>query len=680
MKLIICVLSITLTGIILLSAVSCNRGEEQGQKTWKGMLKDGTEIDEHGLSKILEEHKKWHETGGKEGLRAKLSGASLSNADMRGADMSGADLSDASLSNANLSNANLSNANLYKADLKSANLSGADLREANLKNAYLDFANLREANLNKANMSGADLVVNNVGKILYLNPGVNGANMSGADLCRANLSEADLTETDLTNAELSGADLSKADLSKANLSEANLNNADLSGADLTETNLVRANLSGADLTETNLNEAKVATLRIYLNPIHLSKANLSGVDLNKADLRKADLSEANLSGTNLNRANLSGANLSKANMIQADLSEANLCEANLNKADLSKASMIQVDLSEANLSEANLNKADLSEANLKGANIKSADLREANLDWAFLLDVKRNKQTQIAHKWGLVMSLLYDIDFGVGQDLRNFDLSNANLMGANLSRANLSGTNLSGANLSGTNLSKANLSNVKVIGSDFRYCSFDPINVEELSILGAKGFSTINFENIDNIVKLRKVTKEAGFKGQERQLTAALRKKRFNATNLSGRIFENFFLDYPTDYGAKPWRCLEIFGVLFAIFSIPYMVSLSRESEEGIWMEWVTKRMKKKMNEEEPFRLETYGYEAFLYGLYFSLLSAFHIGWRDLNVGSWIARMQPSEYSLKATGWVRVVSGVQSLISIYLLALWALTQFGRPFE
>jgi len=62
------------------------------------------------------------------------------------------------------------------------------------------------------------------------------------------------------------------------------------------------------------------------------------------------------------------------------------------------------------------------------------------------------------------------------------------------------------------------------------------------------------------------------------------------------------------------------------------------------------------------------------------LLSAFHIGWRDLNVGSWIARMQPSEYSLKATGWVRVVSGVQSLISIYLLALWALTQFGRPFE
>jgi hypothetical protein len=66
--------------------------------------------------------------------------------------------------------------------------------------------------------------------------------------------------------------------------------------------------------------------------------------------------------------------------------------------------------------------------------------------------------------------------------------------------------------------------------------------------------------------------------------------------------------------------------------------------------------------------------------LYFSLLSAAHIGWRDLNVGSWIARIQPREYMLRATGWVRVVSGIQSLLSVYLVALWVLTYFGRPFE
>jgi hypothetical protein len=38
------------------------------------------------------------------------------------------------------------------------------------------------------------------------------------------------------------------------------------------------------------------------------------------------------------------------------------------------------------------------------------------------------------------------------------------------------------------------------------------------------------------------------------------------------------------------------------------------------------------------------------------------------------------EYSLEAVGWVRVVAGPQALLSVYLLAMWALTQFGRPFE
>jgi hypothetical protein len=66
--------------------------------------------------------------------------------------------------------------------------------------------------------------------------------------------------------------------------------------------------------------------------------------------------------------------------------------------------------------------------------------------------------------------------------------------------------------------------------------------------------------------------------------------------------------------------------------------------------------------------------------LLFSILSAFQIGWHDLNVGNWISRIFPYEYTLRATGWVRAIAGVQGLVSVYLLALWALTYFGRPFE
>jgi hypothetical protein len=40
----------------------------------------------------------------------------------------------------------------------------------------------------------------------------------------------------------------------------------------------------------------------------------------------------------------------------------------------------------------------------------------------------------------------------------------------------------------------------------------------------------------------------------------------------------------------------------------------------------------------------------------------------------------PRQFTLEPTGWVRTVAGVQSLLSVYLLAMWVLTYFGRPFQ
>ncbi|WP_282611174.1 hypothetical protein [Pelagibius sp. Alg239-R121] len=38
-------------------------------------------------------------------------------------------------------------------------------------------------------------------------------------------------------------------------------------------------------------------------------------------------------------------------------------------------------------------------------------------------------------------------------------------------------------------------------------------------------------------------------------------------------------------------------------------------------------------------RLKGRGLSALWYAFYFSVVSAFHLGWRDLNVGTWIARL-----------------------------------------
>ena len=107
MKLIICVLSITIAGILFPSTVSSNAQE-------------GTKISEAELSKIFEEHIKWHETERKEGQRADLRGANLIGSYLHKTDLEGANLSFTNPWGANLTGANLEGAKLVWIALRGA--------------------------------------------------------------------------------------------------------------------------------------------------------------------------------------------------------------------------------------------------------------------------------------------------------------------------------------------------------------------------------------------------------------------------------------------------------------------------------------------------------------------------------------------------------------------------------
>jgi uncharacterized protein YjbI with pentapeptide repeats len=84
-------------------------------------------MDASKLKEILEQHKLWIETNGKQGERANLKGAFLYHASLYSANLRGA----------NLEGANLEYANLWRANLTDANLGGANLSGANLTDAIL---------------------------------------------------------------------------------------------------------------------------------------------------------------------------------------------------------------------------------------------------------------------------------------------------------------------------------------------------------------------------------------------------------------------------------------------------------------------------------------------------------------------------------------------------------------
>jgi uncharacterized protein YjbI with pentapeptide repeats len=415
------------------------------------------------------------------------------------------------------------------------------------------------------------------------------------------------------------------------------------------------------------------------------QANLCGVDLadpflrgnnwlKQADLGSANLQEAYLHGTNLEKAQLQHANLHKAHLVNANLYNAFLTFANLSGANLGSANLRAADIGGVNFQATLLDHANLEGASFLEANLREGDLSSANVQNAFLERA----------------------------NLQRAKLDNANLQKSNLQRANLEAVSLRGTDLQATNLSNANLTAA--------IFELKPGSLPDIPPLAtARGLAEMTFNVSPHaLVELREAFKKLGMRDQERQITYAIERterhhlweSRHWSDNLEG-AFKYLLFEFPCDYGMTPGRSLRILGGSIGLFSLVYISALlAAQGRAGIWAFWPADRVYTGEGEASPMRLtsgfifprlQTWaaghwwgavirGLSILFVGLYFSILSAFSLGWRELNVGTWISRMQPREYILRATGWVRFVAGLQSLVSVYLLALWVLTYWGRPFE
>ncbi len=297
-----------------------------------------------------------------------------------------------------------------------------------------------------------------------------------------------------------------------------------------------------------------------------------------------------------------------------------------------------------------------------------------------------------------------------GSDLRRADFTLANLGGTDLSKTKLSGSIFRQANLRYACLTDADLQEVDFRHADLSQANFDNPDLTDVKLFGAnlqgavleakpgslsasgavleasKLFGVRYFRSPHSLYELREAFKKAGLRNAEREINYAIQSRKFTTMDWSfaSRVESglNFFaFDLTCKYCMTPTRPLWIVVVLFVVFSVPYAFALYRGNDQiGIWKIWPKDRTLHSVGSDDPIRLTKDNAEPLRTALYFSLLSASNIGWRELNVGSWIARIQAHEYVLRGTGWVRTVAGIQSLITVYLLALWALCYFSRPFE
>jgi Pentapeptide repeats (8 copies) len=153
-------------------------------------------------------------------------------------------------------------------------------------------------------------------------------------------------------------------------------------------------------------------------------------------------------------------------------------------------------------------------------------------------------------------------------------------------------------------------------------------------------------------------------------------------------IFRKIAFDLTTRYGLDPARALltvaTIWALLIPVYSLPIWRRPRPKSGSGIYRIWPKDRVEVRDgkptldNAARVERLHSDGVAILGWSAYFSLLSAFQIGFREFNVGTWLTRAQP--HNFESTGWIRSLAGLQSLLSVYLFAMWLLTYFGRPFQ
>jgi hypothetical protein len=353
---------------------------------------------------------------------------------------------------------------------------------------------------------------------------------------------------------------------------------------------------------------------------------------------------------------------------QAILQSCNLSGALMWYTDLSKAFMSDSYFRDAIFEGSNLSDANLNMSNLSGCDFWISDLSRANL-WR--------------------------------ADLRGAYLGGADLCSAKLSESNLSYSDLSGAYLFSADLEYTNLDETYFHDADFTKTLFYPSKLPDIDGMA----EAINLDKIvvwkdaSKIFQLAAKFEDAGFKQHSRMMIRLA--KRYKQD-----VFSRVFFDWTIEYGYNLWRpWFIIIGLWFLASTFYFGCFLGSSHKNTRLMIIQAEYPNVHLSSTEEKKTEKFRYERvhfsnlylrdirgsifgrfpfrirlFFWAMFFSAISALNVGFRKFSTGRGLLGLTRKEIELEAHGWVRVVSGAQSLVSAYLILLWAANLFATPFK
>lgn len=293
-----------------------------------------------------------------------------------------------------------------------------------------------------------------------------------------------------------------------------------------------------------------------------------------------------------------------------------------------------------------LDDADLTECSMRGtflwrAKIRNATLWRADLTGAMLVDAQLT-----------------------GSELDDVNFSNANLQDARLNRtrlvlADFNNANLRRADFNGALLYQVRLKNARLNAADFTDSRFDIAELPEIGALtGLRGLDSLKFHPQTQraaahaLDRLRQTYRNAGLNAAADQITYSIWNFYNARDDLRSRINRILFKS-TCEYGLEPAKPLILALIAFPVFALVYFI-ISPPSADSF-----TTRC--------------------THSIILSLQSGLNIGIGNTKLYRIIQLMQPNPKPLECNNYLRIVTGLQNILSAYLIILWIALIVAHPF-
>lgn len=320
----------------------------------------------------------------------------------------------------------------------------------------------------------------------------------------------------------------------------------------------------------------------------------------------------------------------------------------------------RIDLTRAHLQHANLSHLDLSGARLAYADLSDADLTETKFETADLTGVSFDRANLC------------------GANLFTARLDHASFTSANLNSANLQTTTLNSASFEQTDLHDTDFGNSDLTNVDFAPGHLPPAG----NIGNVTGLATLfSIHSPAALLELRKALHDSGYDQAQRQVNASIH--RYDQNALQRLIFDD-----TCEWGSNWTRPLKIaaglfflcgliywIGLRFRLHAVLYLIAKPKGKERQLRIGLQALRPTGSRRARRRWERKLLG-TAFL----FSLTSVLNLGFQGFDFGRYIRMLHTRDFDLRARGWMRTLSGIQSLLGLALVAMSLLSYFGHPFE